>query len=132
MGDRFNGQTIEPMELGTYGLMPKKMAHFALSKTDTIIQVHGVGPFTTTWVTAVYSLTDEGVLLSTSAADAGRPSSTFPTGCFDLKLGSHARGTYGEGVVIGAECTPGQLTQYRIEKPNGERFWAVREELTTP
>ncbi len=132
MGDRFNPAALETMEVGTYGFVAKKMAHFGFSRTEAIVQVHGIGPFRTTWVTPIYALTDEGVLLSTSAADPGRPTSTVPPGCFALKLGSHASGSYGEGVVIGAECTPGQLTQYRIEAANGERFWAVRGELTTP
>jgi hypothetical protein len=30
---------------------------------------------------------------------------------------------------MGAQCTPGELTQYRIEKQDGERFWAQRGEL---
>jgi hypothetical protein len=132
MGDRFNPGALETMEVGTYGLVAKKMAHFGFSRTEAIVQVHGIGPFTTTWITPLYALTEAGVLLSTSAADPGRPTSTFPPGCFDMKLGSHASGSYGEGVVIGAECTPGQLTQYRIQEPNGERFWAVHEELTAP
>jgi len=131
MGDRFNRQALEPMEVGTYALVPKSMAHFALSKTDTIIQVHGIGPFTTHWVVPIYELTDKGVMLNTSAAEPGRPTSTSPPGCFVLKLGDRVRGSYGEGVVIGAQCTPGQLTQYWVEKPNGERFWAQRDELNT-
>jgi hypothetical protein len=132
MGDRFNRQQLEPMEVGTYGLVPSKMAHFALSKTDTIIQVHGVGPFTTQWVVPMYELTDKGILLETSAAEPGRPTPTSPPGCFVLKLGTRVRGSYGEGVVIGAQCTPGQLTQYRVEKPDGDHFWAQRDELNTP
>lgn len=132
MGDRFNPDALETMEVGAYGLVPKKMIHFGFSRTEAIVQVHGIGPFTTTWVTPLYALTEQGVLLSTSAAEPGRPKSIFPPGCFDLKLGSHVSSTYGEGVVIGAECTPGQLTQYRIQEPNGELFWAVREKLTTP
>lgn len=132
MGDRFNRQALEPMELGAYGLVPKKMAHFALSKTDTIIQVHGIGPFTTQWVVPMYELTDKGVLLETSAAERGRPTPTSPPGCFALKLGTRVRSSYGEGVVVGAQCTPGELTQYWIEKSNGERFWAQRGELNTP
>lgn len=132
MGDRFNPGALETMEVGTYGLVAKRMAHFGFSRTEAILQVHGIGPFTTTWITPLYALTEAGVLLSTSAADPGRPTSTFPAGCFDMKLGSHASGTHGEGFVIGAECTPGQLTQYRIQEQNGELFWAVREELTTP
>jgi hypothetical protein len=131
MGDRFNPDALETMEVGTYGLVAKKMAHFGFSMTEAIVQVHGIGPFTTTWITPLYALTDQGVLLSTSAADPGRFTSTAPPGCFDLKLGSHASGTHGDGVIIGAECTPGQLTQYRIQEPNGERFWAVRQALTT-
>src|SRR5260370_13322524 len=50
MGDHFNRNILEPMEVGDYGFAGKKMAHFALSKSDTIIQVHGIGPFTTPWV----------------------------------------------------------------------------------
>jgi hypothetical protein len=132
MGDRFNAQALEPMEVGTYALVSKTMAHFALSKTETIVQVHGIGPFTTHWVVPVYELTDKGVLLETSAAEPGRPVPTSPPGCFVLKLGERVRASYGEGIVVAAQCTPGQLTQYRVEKQNGERFWAQRDELSAP
>ena len=131
MGDRYNPQALEPMEIGTFGSAPKGMSHFALSKTETIIQVHGIGPFTTTWVVPMYELTDKGVLLQTIAEEPGRPVPTSPAGCFVLKLGARVRSSSGEGVVVGAKCTPGQLTQYCIEKTDGERFWAQREELTT-
>src|SRR5258708_1065821 len=132
MGDRFNGQALEPMEVGTFGRSPKKMAHFALSKRDTIIEVHGIGPFTTQYVVPVYKLTDKGVVLETSAAEPSHPAPTTPPGCFVLKLGDRVRSSSGEGVVVEAQCTPGQLTQYRIEKQNGERFWAQRDELSAP
>ena len=132
MGDRFNRQALEPMEVGTFGLVPKTMAHFALSKTDTIIQVHGIGPFTIRNVVPIYELTDKGVLLKEYSAVPGRPTPTSPPGCFVLKLGDRVRASYGGGVVIGAQCTPGQLTQYWVEKPDGERFWAQRDELNTP
>jgi hypothetical protein len=131
MGDRFNRDGLEPMEVGDYGFVSKKMAHFALSKTYTIIQVHGIGPFMTHWIVPVYELTDRGVLMKTGAEDPGRPTPTGPDGCFDLKLGTSVRGSYGEGVVGGAQCTPGELTQYRIEKSDGDRFWAQRDELKT-
>jgi len=36
MGKRFNRSELEPMELGTFGLAPKDMPHFAFSKTETI------------------------------------------------------------------------------------------------
>jgi hypothetical protein len=131
MGDRYNPPALEPMEVGAYGLAPKNMAHFGLSKTETVIQVHGIGPFTTHWVVPVYALTDQGVLLETSPDESGSPTSASPPGCFALKLGARVRSNYGEGVVVGARCTPGQLTQYRIEKPDREHFWAQRDELNT-
>ena len=131
MGDHFNRGILEPMEVGDYGFMPTRMAHFALSKTYSIVQVHGIGPFGTQWVVPVYELTDKGILLKTSANDPGRPMQMGPEGCFILKLGTPVRGSYGEGVVVGAQCTPGQLTQYRVEKQDGERFWAQRDELST-
>jgi hypothetical protein len=80
MGDRFNRDTLKAMEVGDYGFAPKTMAHFALSRTDTIIQVHGIGPFITQWIVPVYELTDKGVLLKVSGAEAGRPASTTPEG----------------------------------------------------
>src|SRR6267143_1240071 len=132
MGGRFNGQALEPMEVGAFGLSPKKMAHFALSKTYTIIQVHGIGPFTTQYVVPVYKLTDKGVLLQTSASEPSHPAPTSPPGCFVLRLGDRVRGSSGEGVVVEAQCTPGQLPQYRVEKPDGDHFWAQRDELNTP
>jgi len=132
MGDRFNRDTLEPMEVGDYGFAAKEMAHFALSKSYTIVQLHGIGPFTTQWVVPVYELTDKGVLLKASANDPGRRAELSPEGCFALKLGTRVRGSHGEGAIVGAQCTPGELTQYRIEKPDGERFWAQRGELSTP
>ncbi len=48
-----------------------------------------------------------------------------------LKLSTRVCSSYSEGVVVWAQCTPGQLTRYMVEKPDGERFWALREELKT-
>jgi hypothetical protein len=129
MGDRFSRDGLQTMELGSYGLVPKKMTHFGQAKTDNVIHVYGIGPFTTHWVIPMYELTGKGVLYETSGNQPGVPTSTNPPDCFRLKLGAHVRGSYGDGIVIGAQCTPGELTQYRIEKADGERFWAQGEEL---
>lgn len=129
MGTHFDRGTLEPMEVGDYGFAPKDMVHFALSKTATIIQVHGLGPFATKWLVPMYELSEKGVLLKTAAGDPGRLVPTSPEGCFVLKLGARVRGEHGEGVTAGAQCTPGQLTQYRVEKSDGELFWAQRDEL---
>jgi hypothetical protein len=118
------------MEVGTYGLVPKQMAHFAWSKTETIIHVHGIGPFTITTVNPVYELTHQGVFLWPGLAN--RPDSPPPASCFALALGARVRGSLGAGSVVGAQCTPAaSFTQYWVQRADGTRFWATREELTT-
>jgi len=132
MGDRYDAKKLEPMEVGTYGFAPKGIGHFALSSTETIIQVHGIGPFETRWITPVYEMTDQGVVLEKSPEEPGSAVSTSPSGCFVLKLGAHVQNAReGEGVIVAARCTPGELTQYRIKKANGECFWARGQELRT-
>ncbi len=132
MGERFNQQALQSMEAGSHILLPGKMPHFAFSKTRTILYVHGLGPFKPRYVTPNYELTDKGIFLKTGPTEPAQPVSTSPPDCFPLKLGTHVRGSSGEGVVAAAQCTPGQLTQYRIEKPDGDHFWAQREELKVP
>ncbi len=131
MGTHFDRDALEPMEVGDYGFASKDMVHFALSKTATTIQVHGLGPFATKWLVPMYELFEKGVLLKTTAGDPGRLVPTNPEGCFVVKVGARVRGEHGEGVIVGAQCTPGQLTQYRVEKSDGDLFWAEREQLTT-
>jgi hypothetical protein len=82
MGRRFNRAALEPMETGTFGTAPKNMAHFAWSKTETILQIHGVGPFASTVVEAVYELTDKGIFLLTSLLLPGSSTPTSPPGWF--------------------------------------------------
>ncbi len=60
MGSRIALPTVEPLEVGAYGLVPGKMAHYCLSKTETIIQVHGVGPFSVDLVDPSYVMTAAG------------------------------------------------------------------------
>jgi hypothetical protein len=130
MGQRFSRSALEPLELGAFGSVPKNMAHFVWSKTETIIQVHGIGPFSSTLVDPVYELTDKGVSLLTSLLEPGRPTSSSPPDCFALTIGAQVGGDGGEGTVVGARCSPAnQLTQYWVRKSNGERFWATREQL---
>jgi hypothetical protein len=127
---RFKRSALELMELGAFGLVPKKMAHFGWSKTESIIQVHGIGPFSSTLVDPVYELTDKGVFLLTSLLQPGVPAQSSPSDCFALKVGQQVQGDLGEGVVVGARCSPAnQFTQYWVQKYNGERFWATREDL---
>ena len=131
MGDKLNRQALAPMEVGTYALVPKRMAHFGLSKTEVVIQVHGIGPFSTDWVEPMFNLTDKGVFVQMSAGEQGRLVQTAPAGCFTLALGARVRAALGEGSVVGALCAPmAQFTQYWVQQSNGARFWATRDELT--
>lgn len=50
MGDVFDAKKLTIMPQGSYALMPREMHHFAQSKTATVVQVHGMGPFQVTFV----------------------------------------------------------------------------------
>jgi len=50
MGETFDETKLTTMNVGNFALMPKEMRHFALSKGETIVQVHAMGPFKVNWV----------------------------------------------------------------------------------
>ena len=130
MGPRVKMSELEPMELGAFGFVPKQMTHFAYAKVETILQVHGIGPFINVPIDPIYELTDKGILFKASLVKPGVPTSSSPPDCFTLKIGANVRGERGEGIVVGALCSPAnQFTQYWIRKPNSERFWATLQEL---
>lgn len=130
MGSRVNMSKLEPMELGALGFVPKKMAHFGYSRVETILQVHGIGPFVNLPIDPVYELTSKGVLAKPSLVKPGVPTSSRPPECFKLAIGTHMQGERGEGIVVGALCSPAnQFTEYWIKKTNGERFWALLKDL---
>ncbi len=52
MGDKFDETKLQAMNVGNFVAMPKEARHFAMSKGDTIVQVHGMGPFKVNWVNA--------------------------------------------------------------------------------
>ena len=130
MGRRVKMSELEPMELGAFGFVPKKMAHFGYAKVETILQVHGIGPFINVPIDPVYELTNKGVLSKLSLVRPGVPTSSSPPDCFVLKMGARVRGARGEGIVVGGLCSPAnQFTQYWIQKSNSERFWATLQGL---
>jgi hypothetical protein len=51
-GDKFSANSSEALTAGSFMRMPKEMRHFAWAKGDTIIQVHGIGPFEINYVNA--------------------------------------------------------------------------------
>jgi quercetin dioxygenase-like cupin family protein len=51
-GGKFNADASEALPAGSFMRMPKEMRHFAWAKGETIIQVHGIGPFEINYVNA--------------------------------------------------------------------------------
>ena len=45
MGERLDPQHTQAMPVGGFVVIPPKAPHFAWTKVETIIQVHGVGPW---------------------------------------------------------------------------------------
>jgi quercetin dioxygenase-like cupin family protein len=50
MGEKFDEAKLTPMNAGNFVSLPKEMRHFAASKGESIVQVHGAGPFKVNWV----------------------------------------------------------------------------------
>ena len=49
-GEKLEPSTMVELPAGSFMRMPKTMRHSALAKGETIIQVHGIGPFEVTYV----------------------------------------------------------------------------------
>jgi hypothetical protein len=45
VGDRFDKAKSKPLSAGSFAIMPAKTNHFAWTDRETVIQVHGVGPW---------------------------------------------------------------------------------------
>jgi hypothetical protein len=50
MGEKFDESAGMTLRVGTFATMPKKVNHFVWTKGETIIQVHGIGPYTVNYV----------------------------------------------------------------------------------
>lgn len=49
-GDTFDTSAGKALQVGGFALLPANMHHFAYAEKDTIVQVHGMGPFQLTYV----------------------------------------------------------------------------------
>jgi hypothetical protein len=49
-GEKFDKAALHALPAGSYAFMPKEMRHFGQLKGDTIVQVHGIGPFRVIYV----------------------------------------------------------------------------------
>lgn len=50
MGDKIDEKSAKALPPGSYALLPAKMHHYAMAKSDAVVQVHGIGPFALTYV----------------------------------------------------------------------------------
>jgi quercetin dioxygenase-like cupin family protein len=50
MGDKLDKKHAQTLEAGAFLSMPAKMHHYAWASSDTVIQLHGVGPLALTYV----------------------------------------------------------------------------------
>lgn len=50
MGDKFDESAARALPTGSFALMPKNMRHFAFATGETIVQIHGTGPFAVNYV----------------------------------------------------------------------------------
>jgi hypothetical protein len=50
MGDKFDAKTTKAMPAGTYGYWPTGMKHFVWVKGETVLQFHGMGPWSIQYV----------------------------------------------------------------------------------
>jgi quercetin dioxygenase-like cupin family protein len=49
-GETFDEAKLQAMNVGNFVSLPREVRHFTMSKGETIIQIHGVGPFQANWV----------------------------------------------------------------------------------
>ncbi len=50
MGEKFDQTGAREMPAGTFGFWPAEMRHFAWAKGNTVVQLHGIGPWSITYV----------------------------------------------------------------------------------
>ena len=121
MGSRVNVAELEPMEQGALGFVPKKMAHFGYAKVETMLQVHGIGPFVNLPIDPVFELTSKGVLVKPSLLKPGVPTASSPPNCFKLPIGTRMRGDRGEGVVVRWAMFAGKSVHAVLDQEGGRR-----------
>jgi quercetin dioxygenase-like cupin family protein len=47
LGERFDESAAMALTAGAYSFMPKEVRHFGWAAGETIVQLHGIGPFKT-------------------------------------------------------------------------------------
>ena len=78
MGDKLDKSKTTPLKAGSVAIMQPKMNHFAWTKGETVVQVHGVGPWALTYVNAADDPTKRGDAMK--AGDAMKKGDTMKMG----------------------------------------------------
>jgi quercetin dioxygenase-like cupin family protein len=124
-GETYDSHNMRELNVGDYALVPKQMAHFAWSKTDTIILIHGIGPFEQTNTDAQQSLS--GWTLDPQKGLFRDPQSAS---YFKFKLNDRVRSEHGDGVIAyGQHSERNKVTQYTVQKEDGSRFFETEDHL---
>jgi hypothetical protein len=124
-GDTFERNAMRELNVGDYALVPKQMAHFAWSKNDTIILIHGIGPFQQTNTDAQQSLSGW-----TIDPQKGLMRDPRSASYFKFKLNDRVRSDRGEGVIAyGQHSEKNKVTQYTVQEDDGTRFFETEEHL---
>ena len=124
-GDTFDRNAMRELNVGDYALVPKKMPHFAWSKNDTIILIHGIGPFQQINTDAQQSLS--GWTIDPQKGLMRDPQSAS---YFKFKLNDRVRSDRGEGVIAyGQHSEKNKVTQYTVQRGDGTRFFETEENL---
>ncbi len=112
-GDTWDRSAMREMNIGDYIFVPKQMRHFGLSKGETVVQIHGIGPFK-------INLADPWLYLTDAKA----------AGYFKFKESETVKSQRGEGVIRwGVYSEKNKITQYLLEKKDGEIFFEFEAEL---
>jgi quercetin dioxygenase-like cupin family protein len=45
LGDKFDNAKLQPLPVGSFAVMATGTRHFAMTKEETVVQLHGVGPW---------------------------------------------------------------------------------------
>jgi len=125
-GEIFDPHAVRELNVGDYALVPKHMAHFAWSKTETIILIHGIGPFQQINTDAQQSLSGW-----TIDPQKGLQRDPQSASYFKYKLDDWVRSDRGEGVIAyGQHSEKNKVTQYTIQRDDGTRFFETEDNLS--
>ena len=50
LGDKFDATAMHALPAGSFTMMPKEGRHYAQAKGETIVQIHGTGPFDVNYI----------------------------------------------------------------------------------